>query len=323
MRTGSHCAATVFQALDRKMTPASWAAISARNPAPLRAERFPLRGTLCMRFRSTDAGGASSIALRQLVSWRRLRRGFADNDPRCRARPPSHASPEPRAARAYFKTDSKKGSLHMKDFIRLVADAGDRRHIVAAALCGMLSCLAPPGATAAAVPEPVLRATLDNGLRVVVVRNTLAPVVSTSVSYLVGADECPPGFPGIAHAQEHMMFRGSPGLSADQLADIGGLMGGSFNAETGQTVTQYYSRCPRRISTWRSTSRRCACATCWTASTTGIGNAGRSSRRWPRTSPVRPTSCSPGCVPRCSPEPATRTTAWARRLRSTRPRRPC
>ena len=33
---------------------------------------------------------------------------------------------------------------------------------------------------------PVLRATLANGLRVIIVRNTLAPVVATSVNYLVG-----------------------------------------------------------------------------------------------------------------------------------------
>src|SRR5262249_41745241 len=49
----------------------------------------------------------------------------------------------------------------------------------------------------------------------------------------------PADFPGMAHAQEHMMFRGSPGLSADQLAVIGSAMGGQFNAETRQTVTQY------------------------------------------------------------------------------------
>ena len=90
----------------------------------------------------------------------------------------------------------------------------------------------------------VLRATLDNGLRVVIVRNTLAPVVSTNVNYLVGADETPKGFPGTAHALEHMMFRGSPGLSADQLADIASVMGGDFNAQTGQTVTQYFYTVP-------------------------------------------------------------------------------
>ena len=90
----------------------------------------------------------------------------------------------------------------------------------------------------------VARATLENGLRVVIVRNTLAPVVTTSVNYLVGAAETPPGFPGMAHAQEHMMFRGTPGLTADQLANIGGVMGGSFNADTRQSVTQYYFTVP-------------------------------------------------------------------------------
>jgi zinc protease len=91
---------------------------------------------------------------------------------------------------------------------------------------------------------PVLRATLPNGLRVIIVRNTLAPVVASSVNYLVGSDESPRGFPGTAHAQEHMMFRGSPGLSADQLADIGSIMGGSFNANTRESLTQYLFTVP-------------------------------------------------------------------------------
>ena len=93
--------------------------------------------------------------------------------------------------------------------------------------------------------ENILRATLENGLRVVIVRNTQAPVVTTMVNYLVGSNEAPAGFPGMAHAQEHMMFRGSPGLSADQLADIIALMGGDFNADTQQTVTQYFFTCAR------------------------------------------------------------------------------
>ena len=92
--------------------------------------------------------------------------------------------------------------------------------------------------------QDVLRATLGNGLRVEIVRNSLAPVVATSLNYLVGADETPPGFPGTAHAQEHMMFRGRPGLSADQLANIGSILGGRFNADTRQSVTQYFYTVP-------------------------------------------------------------------------------
>ena len=92
--------------------------------------------------------------------------------------------------------------------------------------------------------DNVLRATLPNGLRIVIVRNTLAPVVATAVNYLTGSDEAPDGFPGMAHAQEHMMFRGSPGLSADQLADIGSEMGGNFNANTRESLTQYLFTVP-------------------------------------------------------------------------------
>src|SRR5258708_16691969 len=95
---------------------------------------------------------------------------------------------------------------------------------------------AAPAATAQPAAEPgVLRATLPNGLRVILVRNTLAPVVATSVNYLVGSNDTPDGFPGTAHALEHMMFRGSPGLTADQLANIRTLIGANSNANTSRT----------------------------------------------------------------------------------------
>jgi zinc protease len=48
----------------------------------------------------------------------------------------------------------------------------------------------------------------------------------------------------MAHAEEHMMFRGSPELSAAQLADISASMGGDFDADTQQTVTQYFFTVP-------------------------------------------------------------------------------
>lgn len=97
---------------------------------------------------------------------------------------------------------------------------------------------------ASAAPGDVARAMLPNGLQVVAVRDTLAPVVTTVVVYKVGADEDPPGLPGMAHAQEHMMFRGSPGLSAAQLGEISAAMGGDSNAFTESTDTQYYYTVP-------------------------------------------------------------------------------
>ncbi len=93
-------------------------------------------------------------------------------------------------------------------------------------------------------PNSVVRATLDNGLRVVIVRDPLAPVATIEENYLVGGDDTPAGFPGMAHAQEHMAFRGCAGLSADQIAAINAQLGGSVNADTQQTITQYFVTVP-------------------------------------------------------------------------------
>ncbi len=108
--------------------------------------------------------------------------------------------------------------------------------------------VAPAQSPAAlATPSPstdVTRATLANGLRVVIVRDPLAPVVSVYDNYLVGGDETPPGFPGMAHAQEHMAFRGCAGVSADQTSAIFAQLGGDGDADTQQTITQYFSSVP-------------------------------------------------------------------------------
>jgi len=90
----------------------------------------------------------------------------------------------------------------------------------------------------------VTRATLKNGLRVVIVPNRIAPVATVYLNYLAGGDETPSGFPGMAHAQEHMAFRGCSGITADQTAAIFAQLGGDNDADTQQNITQYFVTVP-------------------------------------------------------------------------------
>ena len=90
----------------------------------------------------------------------------------------------------------------------------------------------------------VTRATLDNGMRVVIIRDPLAPVVTVENNYLAGGNDTPEGFPGTAHAQEHMTFRGCQGVTADQIAAIYAQLGGLSNADTQQNITQYFVTLP-------------------------------------------------------------------------------
>lgn len=111
--------------------------------------------------------------------------------------------------------------------------------LLVAGLCSAQTISLPKNADAG-----VQRFTLPNGLRVVIVPNKLAPVVTVQENYLVGGDETPAGFPGMAHAQEHMAFRGCADLSADQIAAIFAQLGGDNNADTQQTITQYFETVP-------------------------------------------------------------------------------
>jgi zinc protease len=119
--------------------------------------------------------------------------------------------------------------------------------VAAAALLGAAESPVPATQATPAAPAvvtSVTRATLDNGLRVVIVRDPLAPVVTVYDNYLVGADETPPDFPGMAHAQEHMAFRGCRGVSADQTSAIFAQLGGDGDADTQQNITQYFATVP-------------------------------------------------------------------------------
>ncbi len=99
-----------------------------------------------------------------------------------------------------------------------------------------------PAASAPAEAAGVVRETLANGMRVIVLPNKLAPVVTTFVSYGVGSDD--DTLPGIAHATEHMLFRGTTDVSAGQLADIAARIGAEYNAFTTDQYTLYYYKFP-------------------------------------------------------------------------------
>ncbi len=116
------------------------------------------------------------------------------------------------------------------------------RRILACALA--LGFFAP----LAAVPQEstggtdVTHATLANGMQVYVLRNRLSPVVSMYTNYLTGANDEP--ITGLAHAQEHMMFRGSKTITASQFSDVTAITGGSYNADTQSEITQYFFEMP-------------------------------------------------------------------------------
>lgn len=117
-----------------------------------------------------------------------------------------------------------------------------RTFIVPIVAAAALLFLPGQSAPASAQSLQVARATLANGLRVIVVRDTLAPVATAMLNYNVGSDE--QWIPGLAHATEHMMFRGSNTLSSSQLMDSVGITGGDFDANTQSTLTRYFFTVP-------------------------------------------------------------------------------
>ncbi len=90
----------------------------------------------------------------------------------------------------------------------------------------------------------IFTTTLSNGLRVVVVEDRAAPVVQTGVWYDFGSLQETPGKTGLAHALEHMMFRGTPEISSGGLDDIVARLGSRMNAETNYDYTHFYFQMP-------------------------------------------------------------------------------
>jgi zinc protease len=117
------------------------------------------------------------------------------------------------------------------------------KRVLALTFAIVACCLSGTGrATAQGGPGDagIFERTLPNGLKVVVVEDRTVPVVQTAVWYGFGSLQETPGKTGLAHALEHMMFRGTPEISSGGLDDIVARVGAQMNGQTDYDYTQFY-----------------------------------------------------------------------------------
>jgi zinc protease len=107
--------------------------------------------------------------------------------------------------------------------------------VLVLALVAPAPAQAPSGGTGA-----VVAATLDNGLRVLLLEDRRSPIVSVQLWYLVGSRNERAGATGIAHFLEHLMFKGTQRYGPRQYARLVEQNGGQDNAFTSQDLTSYF-----------------------------------------------------------------------------------
>jgi zinc protease len=100
-----------------------------------------------------------------------------------------------------------------------------------------------PGA--AAVPQIAFtQRTLPNGLRVIAIRDTGTPDVTTSMWYEVGSKHDPNGRSGFAHLFEHILSRKTVNMPYNSINKMVDDIGGTRNASTWYDRTNYYETVP-------------------------------------------------------------------------------
>lgn len=87
---------------------------------------------------------------------------------------------------------------------------------------------------------PIESFNLNNGLQVIVVSNTKAPIVKQMLWYKTGSIDEPVGRGGVAHLLEHLMFRGTKKVPDSEFNDIIAQNGGDSNAFTSTDFTAYH-----------------------------------------------------------------------------------
>lgn len=86
--------------------------------------------------------------------------------------------------------------------------------------------------------------TLSNGMTLIVKPDHRAPTAVHMLWVRVGAMDEVDGTTGVAHALEHMMFKGSPSLPPGEFSRRVAALGGSENAFTSRDATAYHQQVP-------------------------------------------------------------------------------
>ncbi|MGB0036126.1 MAG: pitrilysin family protein [Candidatus Acidiferrales bacterium] len=86
--------------------------------------------------------------------------------------------------------------------------------------------------------------TLSNGLQVILLEDHAVPVINLQVWYHVGGKDERPGRTGFAHLFEHLMFKGSAHVAAEEHSRIIEAIGGFDNASTYDDCTNYTDTFP-------------------------------------------------------------------------------
>jgi zinc protease len=92
----------------------------------------------------------------------------------------------------------------------------------------------------AGLGDSVYETVLPNGLKVILLENHRAPVVTFQVWYRVGSRNEAWGKTGLSHMLEHMMFKGTKKVGPEEFSRIIQENGGNDNAFTSQDYTAYF-----------------------------------------------------------------------------------
>ena len=115
---------------------------------------------------------------------------------------------------------------------------------LAALALAMCAAGAPAGQSPKTVNVPFEYHTLDNGLRVVVSRDTSSPTAVVALYYNIGFRIEPKDRTGFAHLFEHMMFQGSEHLGKNAFISLVESNGGIVNGSTRFDFTNYFQIIP-------------------------------------------------------------------------------